>query len=41
LSFSELFDWRLLVAALAFLVLLFAHARLFGVSPFPGGWIPV
>jgi hypothetical protein len=28
------------VAMLAFLVILFSHARLFGVSPFPNGWVP-
>jgi uncharacterized membrane protein len=34
------FDWRLGVAAAAFLGLLFSHAWLFGVSPFPNGWVP-
>lgn len=38
---GELFDWRLLVAAIVFVVVLFAHSRLFGVSPFPGGWAPI
>jgi uncharacterized membrane protein len=36
-SFSarEYFDWRFAVAAVLFLVMLFAHAYIFGVSPFP------
>ncbi len=37
---GELFDWRLAVAAAAFLTVLFSHAHLFGVSPFPNGWVP-
>ncbi|MBV9990211.1 MAG: NnrU family protein [Alphaproteobacteria bacterium] len=37
---GELFDWRLAVAVAVFLSVLFSHARLFGVSPFPGGWVP-
>jgi uncharacterized membrane protein len=36
----EYFDWRFLVAFALFLVVLFAHARIIGVSPFPGGWRP-
>lgn len=40
-SFSEYFDWRFLVAILLFVVILFAHVHLFGVSPFPGGWRPI
>ncbi len=40
LSLGELLDWRCLVALLVFLAILFSHARLFGVSPFPGGWVP-
>lgn len=40
LNVGELLDWRLLVAVLVFLAILFSHARLFGVSPFPGGWVP-
>jgi uncharacterized membrane protein len=40
LNLGELLDWRLLVALLAFVAILFSHARLFGVSPFPGGWVP-
>jgi uncharacterized membrane protein len=37
---GEFFGWRFWVAALLFLTVLFAHARIFGVSPFPNGWIP-
>ena len=37
---GELFDWRMLVAVAAFLAVLFSHARMFGLSPFPGGWVP-
>jgi len=40
LNVGELLDWRLLIAVLVFLAILFSHARLFGVSPFPGGWVP-
>ena len=40
LSVPELLDWRLLIATAAFLGMLFAHAHLFGVSPFPNGWVP-
>lgn len=36
----EYFDWRFFVAIAIFLLVLFAHARVIGVSPFPGGWIP-
>jgi uncharacterized membrane protein len=36
----EYFDWRFLVAAALFLMALFAHARVFGASPFPNGWVP-
>jgi uncharacterized membrane protein len=34
---GESFGWRFLVAALVFLAILFSHAHLFGVSPFPNG----
>jgi uncharacterized membrane protein len=37
---GELFDWRMAIAAVAFLGVLFSHAHLFGVSPFPSGWVP-
>jgi uncharacterized membrane protein len=40
LRLAELFGWRFWAAAGIFLIMLFAHARLFGVSPFPTGWIP-
>ena len=40
-SAGEYFDWRFLVAAALFLAALLAHARVFGVSPFPNGWVPV
>jgi len=36
----EYFDWRFLAALALFLVVLFAHARVIGVSPFPGSWTP-
>jgi uncharacterized membrane protein len=36
----EYFDWRFIVALAIFLLALFAHARVIGVSPFPSGWIP-
>ena len=39
-ALAEIFDWRLAVAIVAFLGVLFGHAHLFGVSPFPGGWVP-
>lgn len=35
-----IFDWRLAAAVAAFLGVLFGHAYLFGVSPFPNGWVP-
>jgi uncharacterized membrane protein len=40
LRVSELFGWRFWAAAAIFVVVLFAHARLFGASPFPTGWVP-
>lgn len=40
LHLAESFGWRFWVAALLFLVILFVHYHLFGVSPFPGGWVP-
>lgn len=36
----EYFDWRFFVAVAIFAAVLFAHARVIGVSPFPGGWVP-
>jgi len=40
LRLGEDLGWRFLVAAVLFLAVLFSHARIFGVSPFPGGWVP-
>jgi uncharacterized membrane protein len=40
LRLGEILDWRLLVAVVLFLAVLFSHAHLFGVSPFPTGWVP-
>lgn len=40
IRFGEIFGWRFWAAAAVFLVILFCHPRLFGVSPFPGGWVP-
>ena len=40
LRLAELFGWRFWVAVVLFLIILFCHYRLFGVSPFPGGWAP-
>ena len=40
LKLGELFTFRLAAAAAVFLAVLLFHARLFGVSPFPGGWVP-
>jgi len=40
LKWGEILDWRMAVAVLLFVVVLFGHARVIGVSPFPGGWQP-
>jgi uncharacterized membrane protein len=40
LKLGEYFDWRFFAALAIFLAVLFAHARIFGVSPFPSGWVP-
>lgn len=37
---AESLGWRFWVAAILFVVILFVHVHLFGVSPFPGGWVP-
>ncbi len=37
---GEFFGWRFWVAAIVFLAVLFFHKYIFGVSPFPGGWVP-
>jgi uncharacterized membrane protein len=41
LKLRESFGWRFWVAALLFIGVLFAHAHVFGVSPFPGGVVPI
>ena len=40
LNIGESFGARFWVAAAIFVVVLFAHAWLFGASPFPNGWVP-
>lgn len=40
LHLGELLSFRQAAAVATFLGLLFAHAWLFSVSPFPGGWVP-
>ena len=40
LKLGELLDWRMLAAIAVFCAVLLSHAHLFGVSPFPGGWVP-
>jgi uncharacterized membrane protein len=40
LNISESFGWRFWVALILFVAVLFAHARIFGVSPFPGAYVP-
>jgi len=40
LNWGELLDWRMAAAVLLFVVVLFGHAKVIGVSPFPGGWQP-
>ena len=37
---GEILDWRVLIAATAFLAVLLSHAHLFGASPFPNGGVP-
>ena len=39
LHIGESFGWRFAAAAALFLAVLFFHAKIFGVSPFPGGWV--
>lgn len=39
-NFGEIGLWRLMMAAAVFIAILLFHSRLFGVSPFPGGWVP-
>jgi len=40
LAIGELLSWRQAVALVAFAAIMLSHHRLFGVSPFPGGWVP-
>ena len=40
LVLSELATWRQGVALILFAAVALAHHWLFGVSPFPGGWVP-
>jgi uncharacterized membrane protein len=40
LNFTESLGWRFWVAVVLFLTVLFTHYHLFGVSSFPGGWVP-
>ncbi len=40
LKLGESFGWRFGVAMLVFLGILFSHAHMFHVSPFPNGWAP-
>lgn len=37
---GEYFDWRFFLTLAIFAAALLAHARVIGVSPFPGGWVP-
>jgi uncharacterized membrane protein len=41
LNIGESLGWRFWLALLIFVVFLFAHLRLFGVSPFPNGAQPI
>ncbi|HTT83131.1 MAG TPA: NnrU family protein [Rhizomicrobium sp.] len=40
LNFTESLGWRFWAAVVVFVAVLFTHYHLFGVSPFPGGWVP-
>ena len=40
LVLSEIMGWRQLVAIIVFLGVMFTHNLVFGVSPFPGSWVP-
>ena len=40
LKLGESLGWRFWIALVIFLAILFSHARLIGVSPFPSGWVP-
>lgn len=41
LNLSEDFGWRFWAALAIFVVIILTHVHLFGVSPFPGGYVPV
>jgi uncharacterized membrane protein len=41
LKLGESFGWRFWLAAAIFVAILLAHAHIFGVSPFPGGYVPI
>ena len=41
LNLGESFGWRFWLSAAIFVAVLLAHAHLFGVSPFPGGYVPI
>lgn len=40
LKLGESLGWRFWVALVIFLAVLFSHAHVVGVSPFPNGWVP-
>lgn len=40
LALGELIGWKQAVALVAFAGVMLSHHLLFGVSPFPGGWVP-
>lgn len=40
LNWVQILDWRMGIAVLLFAAVLFSHAWLIGVSPFPSGWRP-
>ncbi len=40
LKLGQSFGWRFWVALAIFLIVLFGHASVIGVSPFPNGWVP-
>ncbi|HTO40124.1 MAG TPA: NnrU family protein [Rhizomicrobium sp.] len=40
LNWVQILDWRMGMAVLLFAVVLFSHAWMIGVSPFPSGWRP-
>lgn len=38
--FREICDWRLAASIAILLIWLYFHAKIFGISPFPNGWMP-